>query len=417
MYLDDFIKDALVLLSFDTVKAPAKRNAPFGKGTKEALEYVLKKAKKMGFKVTNYDNYVGFASIGDESLPGFDILGHLDTVPLGDGWTHSPYGELADYKGRPAIYGRGALDDKIPIFVCLYIIKELVARVGQPRRHIRVIFGCNEEDGWECMDHFRKVDKIAPQGFTPDADFPAIYYEKGIYHCTLELPCPEKLTMFECGERANMVPNAATAIYDGRKMSSRGISAHGSKPNEGDNAGIKLLKLLGRTYDDQAIMDIATKLDDCYGKGVGLDFVDEEGQPLTMNVGIIKADGKKMQITIDFRYPLNVEPELIDKQLKIAFPGVYLSSSHAQNRLFVNKSSNLLSTLMDAYKAMTLDLSAQPIAIGGGTYARCMNEAVGFGPVFPNDPMPIHCVDECITIDQLDKMYRIYYEAIKRLCF
>ena len=63
MYLDDFIKDALVLLSFDTVKAPAKRNAPFGKSTKEALEYVLKKAKKMGFKVTNYDNYVGFASI------------------------------------------------------------------------------------------------------------------------------------------------------------------------------------------------------------------------------------------------------------------------------------------------------------------------------------------------------------------
>ena len=28
-YLDDFIKDALVLLSFDTVKAPAKKNAPF----------------------------------------------------------------------------------------------------------------------------------------------------------------------------------------------------------------------------------------------------------------------------------------------------------------------------------------------------------------------------------------------------
>ena len=417
MYLDDFIKDALVLLSFDTVKAPAKKNAPFGKGSKDALEYVLKKAKKMGFDVTNYDNYIGYASIGDPSLPGFDILGHLDTVPLGEGWTHSPYGELADYKGRPAIYGRGALDDKIPIFVCLYIIKELVARVGKPRKHIRVIFGCDEEDGWGCINHFNKVDKMAPQGFTPDADFPVIYYEKGIAHVKVELPCPEKLTMFDCGDRANVVPDMATAIYDGRKMSSRGISAHGAKPYEGDNAGIKLLKLIGRTYDDETIMNIANKLDDVYGKGLGLDSVDSEGLPLTMNVGVIKADGKKLELTIDFRYPLTIEKEQIQKQLENAFSNVKVSIPHAHDRLFVDKNNPLVSTLMDVYKDTTLDLGAQPLAIGGGTYARAMNEAVGFGPVFPDDPMPIHCLDECITIDQLDKMYRIYYEAIKRLCF
>ena len=103
MYLDEFIQDALKLLSYNTVKAPAKHNAPFGKETTKALHYVLKKAKSLGFEVTNYDNYVGFAETGDKSLPGFDILGHLDTVPHGTGWTHSPLGELGQYNGKDAI--------------------------------------------------------------------------------------------------------------------------------------------------------------------------------------------------------------------------------------------------------------------------------------------------------------------------
>ena len=50
------------------------------------------------------------------------IIGHLDVVPAGSGWSHEPYGgEIADGK----MYGRGTLDDKGPVISCLYAMKAL----------------------------------------------------------------------------------------------------------------------------------------------------------------------------------------------------------------------------------------------------------------------------------------------------
>ncbi|MEG2456877.1 MAG: M20/M25/M40 family metallo-hydrolase, partial [Clostridia bacterium] len=58
-----------------------------------------------------------------------------------------------------------------------------------------------------------------------------------------------------------------------------------------------------------------------------------------------------------------------------------------------------------------------PISIGGGTDARAMKKGVAFGPQFANEPDTIHQPDECVSIDTLMKFTKIYYEAIKVLCF
>lgn len=50
------------------------------------------------------------------------VLGHLDVVPEGDGWSFDPFGgEIRDGK----VFGRGAMDDKGPTIAALYALAAL----------------------------------------------------------------------------------------------------------------------------------------------------------------------------------------------------------------------------------------------------------------------------------------------------
>lgn len=72
-----------------TVLDTPVEGGPFGIGNKQCLEYVLSVADKLGFKTTNLDGYCGYAEVGEgDEIVG--IVGHLDVVPEGDGWTHLP---------------------------------------------------------------------------------------------------------------------------------------------------------------------------------------------------------------------------------------------------------------------------------------------------------------------------------------
>ena len=61
---------------------------------------------------------------GKEDIDELMIMGHLDTVPIGDvaNWNKNPLsGEISDGK----IWGRGACDDKYALATALFIIKLL----------------------------------------------------------------------------------------------------------------------------------------------------------------------------------------------------------------------------------------------------------------------------------------------------
>jgi succinyl-diaminopimelate desuccinylase len=57
----------------------------------------------------------------------------------------------------------------------------------------------------------------------------------------------------------------------------------------------------------------------------------------------------------------------------------------------------------------------QPIAIGGGTYARALKCGAGFGPEEDGEESTIHKPDEYITFEKIEKCFKIYKLAIKRL--
>ena len=56
------------------------------------------------------------------------------------------------------------------------------------------------------------------------------------------------------------------------------------------------------------------------------------------------------------------------------------------------------------------------IAIGGGTYARTMEEGVAFGGLFPGQEEMAHQADEYIGVEDFYRSMKIFAYAIVRLC-
>ncbi|HRX25858.1 MAG TPA: peptidase M20, partial [Aminivibrio sp.] len=87
----DAMKDELVAAIQDVVRIPSvggepAEGAPYGEGPRKCLDWTLAFAEKMGFRTKNVDNVAGWAEMGegDEMVA---VLGHLDVVPEGKGWT------------------------------------------------------------------------------------------------------------------------------------------------------------------------------------------------------------------------------------------------------------------------------------------------------------------------------------------
>ena len=106
-----------------------------------------------------------------------------------------------------------------------------------PRR-IRFIFGQTEESGpWDDMAAYVSHEEPVRFGFTPDADFPAIYCEKGILRLHLTMPLTDSgILDAKGGTVVNMVPDACTVTTAAGTYQAAGKCAHGSTPWRGENA-------------------------------------------------------------------------------------------------------------------------------------------------------------------------------------
>lgn len=415
-YLNDTVKTIQELIRIDSTNQPAEEGMPFGKGAARALQAFLSCAEAMGFETRNYDNYVGEVLFG-EGEP-FAILAHLDVVPAGSGWTHAPFGgEIENGK----LYGRGAMDDKGPAVVCLYALKALKDEGFQPRKTIKLIVGCNEECGWGCIDHYKQCAEMPKVGFTPDADFPVIYAEKGILHVKFYFPVENApFTALYGGKGVNMVCDEAFAQCDKTEgaeryslrvedglLVSRGVSAHGSTPEKGKNALEPLFAYFARTNED---MRRAHEIlfEDIFGLK---NFADETGR-LTMSPDVANYGDGILSVCVDIRYPstlpLQAVLDVLDKT------GVRYEEIHRQSALFNPKDSFLIQTLQRVYNEATGE-HAEPIAIGGGTYARALECGAGFGPQLCGEPVTIHQKDEYISIPHVKFLLNLYRRAVEEL--
>lgn len=427
-YRDEMIDFLMKALTFDGEQGEVADGAPFGQGNTDCLNFFLDKAREIGFKTVNMDGYAGYADIGEG--PSFGILGHVDTVPVGEGWTANPYGEIRD----GVIYGRGVLDDRGPIVSCLFAVKALLAEGLRPKRRIRFIIGCNEETGWACMDHYLETEKMPDTGFSPDADFPVINCEKGhaVYVYSKEYSGDVEISG---GTRPNIVPDFCEASLplndknlavvkksgleyredgDRIKVTSRGLAAHASLPDLGDNAIVKMLKALAPA--DREIADLSEAFAGTDGSGLGIACSDDKSGALTMNLGILNIGFGNILLMMDIRSPVTVTEKDLSGKIGKRLSSYELNGTNYQEPLYVDKDDELVKTLVDTYNSVTGD-NREAIAVGGATYARVMKHGVAFGPEFPDRESTIHMPDERVSVEDFMLTSKIYKEAIRRLCF
>ncbi len=403
----------------DSSRSRHTHAAPFGQGALDCLLHFLSLAERMGFVTRNYDNYIGEVEYG-EGKESFAILCHLDVVPAGTGWTKPPFGGVVE-DGK--IWGRGTMDDKGPAICCLYALNALKEEGFVPRKKIKLIVGCNEEDGWGCVEHYKTVATLPETGFSPDAEFPVIYAEKGILHVRLHFPLEDApFTYLEGGKSANMVCDLCVAnprsvasarwlayglTMEGKKLYAHGKSAHGSTPDKGRNAIRPMLAYFAQKNDSvQRVFDCL--FNDIYGL---TELKDETGK-LTLSPNVIKYRKHDLQVLCDIRYPATMPVERIFEKLA-SFGVKYETVSH-KAPLMNDRNGELVRTLLSVFEECT-GRRAKPVAIGGGTYARALRCGAGFGPELPGDETVVHQADEYISLDRVDLLFHIYKRAIERL--
>ena len=429
------------LVKYDSKRGEAQPGKPFGEGPAAVLAEALQMAGEMGFETKNLDNYCGYAQIGE----GKDIIGiaaHLDIVPAGEGWSTDPF--TLTRKGD-VLYGRGVSDDKGAVVAALYALKVLQEEGVSLNKRIRVIMGCAEETGSPCMVHYGQVEEPVTVGFTPDAEFPGIYGEKGMMamlakskntkiidmnggfvtnavcnHCITVVPASEvNAEALRKALAETPLKQFTVSEEDGKiTIDAVGVAAHASTPLLGVNAASFTMKALADAGMKDDFVEyynshIGTA---CNGEGFGINVQDDYGN-LTFNNGIVKTEDGVISCTIDIRVPVTYTPEQMREMV-----GPYLEDEKGSctitnqvESLFFPLDSPMVKALHKAYIDVTGDTERQMQVIGGGTYAKEVPGIIAFGCGWQDEDNHIHNADEFLKVDQFKLQVEIYVQAIKNL--
>lgn len=447
---DAYLDDLFTLLRIPSVRedALATEEEPVGPGPKRALEAFLSMAEKDGFKNTMVGNIAGRVEFGsgDETL---GILGHLDVVPVDDQWKTPPF-EPTVVDGR--IYARGASDDKGPMLAAYYALKIIRDLELPVSKKVHFIVGTDEESNWKCMKRYFETEPMPDFGFSPDAEFPIINGEKGLYTVTLHFDALSgKLRSFTSGQRVNMVPGHAEAELtnvdstklkqnaehfstenpvkikvteqkDSVKVEAFGRVFHGAQPENGENAATYLATFLCQS-DDQLQEDPYLKFicdvlhEDFEGEKLGINHHDEIMGNLSMNAGLFGADDSGQYITINCRVPQGKPfDELSQDFARLGERSGFTVEVVEADKLphYVSGEDPLVQTLLSVYEEHT-GLKGYEQVIGGATYGRLFKRGVAFGAAFPDTEDTMHQPNEYSIIDNLMTTMAIYADAIYRL--
>lgn len=448
---DDIVEDLKTLVRIPSISVEGEGSQPFGAECARALDKALSMAKERGFYVNNRDNWYGTAWYGSEKNDnGFiGIFSHLDVVEAGDNWIYEPF-EPIEKDGF--LIGRGAGDNKSGAVIGMYAM-QTVKELNIPlKSSLMLYFGCNEEKGMKDIDRFNKEHLMPDYSMVPDLFFPVCYGEKGNLKLTLQAKSGfETIVDFHGGSAENIVPDKAEAklIYsselyeeavkaaetskgieikkDGEHIvvTAKGKGGHSSMPAGTVDAiwvlasFLKELKGLGEK--DCSICEVMADLTGDYeGKALGIDSSDEPSGNLVCAAVTAKMDGTLPEILFNIRYPVTDYRERIESALLKVISGKDFVLKRAVNNdpLYLSEDDPYVQTLMKVYREVTgLDKSAY--VIDGGTYARKLKRAVGYGggngahaSFLPQGHGRVHQPDEARNIDGILEAIKIYVMSI-----
>lgn len=348
----DLIDDVCTIIHIDSQRTEPQEGMPFGSGVNEALLKALEICEREGLSTGNCDGYMGYGQWGNGERH-IGIMGHLDVVDIGKGW-NDPAFSAAIHDGR--IWGRGALDNKGPLFSALYGMLALKDLGVAPSIPVRVIFGTNEETGMEDCKYYLSHEKEPLMGFTPDNKFPAVYGKKG--RAVIEVS----------GDHAKLVTFANEYLMNAR-------------PN-GDRLGIDV-------KDDKfGEMAIRTKNLFETANGLGIRF----------SLSYPRCDIQKI-VQIIAEAAGDLKTELVEDSHVL---------SHDPDSWFVH-------TVNQAYEDAT-NTTIEPTVTSGGTYMNICPTIINYGPSFPGQNGIAHQPNEWMDIEDLVKCTKVYAWTLYQLC-
>jgi succinyl-diaminopimelate desuccinylase len=208
-------------------------------------------------------------------------------------------------------------------------------------------------------------------------------------------------------------------------ITSAGIGGHSAMP-KGTINGIWLLAdflkdLTGLPDGDRAICAaIAEFTSDSEGRALGIAWEDEPSGSLVCSAVKVRMDGTIPEILFSIRYPVTDYRERIEAELLpiIGARNFVVKKSVNNDPMYLSKDDPYVQTLMKVYREAT-GKPNEPYVIDGGTYARKLKHAVGFGggngvraSFLPAGHGGVHQPDEARNIDGILEAIKIYILSV-----
>lgn len=220
------MQSELVAILSDLIALPS----PYPPGTSvEICAYTARRLRRAGYKVEiatkakGVDNVVARMK-GKGKGPVIAFNAHVDTVGVGEraNWKSDPYKALV--KGG-LVYGLGAGNCKGSMAVQIWLAEEIVRRGGPAKGELIFTFVADEENlGPNGMEYLRQSGKVRPDALILGAQTEnnLIVAERGVMWA---------------------------------KITTKGRAAHAGNPAAGDNAILRMMRLVGalQSYYDKAL--------------------------------------------------------------------------------------------------------------------------------------------------------------------
>lgn len=417
-----FFEDLATIIHIPSVKGPAAPHAPFGLGPRQVLDAVVALGIAYGFKAKVVSDAMAYVQWGDDDQDYLGVVGHLDVVAAGDGWTSDPF-TLTKRQAR--WFARGILDNKGPAISCLYGLKLLKDAGLKPQRTIRLIFGSDEESGSADVPLYLAKEAAPTFGWTPDCKYPVVYGERGIVNYRVETSLPAdalaQLGEFNGAQGKAFVPDELTVSVNGHEVAVKGRRSPSNAPEMGVNALTKISQQVVEGHlADGALQDYFTWFDGAlrdqhHGEGLGIAFSDADSGQLIVTPYLMEKTATGIALELAMRYPVTVSEAQVTAGLNAHVPAnSTVTVVRSMPGVMHDKNDPRLAVLSQAYGELT-GLDATPVTTTGATYARSMPNIIAFGPSFPGQKGIAHKEDEWMDEADLLMNMAIYTLAMSRL--
>lgn len=286
----------------------------------------------------------------------------------------------------------------------------------------------------------------------PDLFFPVCCGEKG--NLKARIQCKESLSQIvrlKSGTADNVIPARAEAdilahngiaeqaakLAEGREdievsasenlvtVIAKGTGGHSAMPEGKINAIWVLTKFLGQLdgldEQDRNICSALARFSGDYdGTALGIASSDAPSGKLVCSAVRLDMDGHIPEVMFSSRYPVTDYREHIESALlqTITAEGFEIKEVVNSDPMYIPEDDPYVQCLMNVYKEAT-GKERKPYVIDGGTYARKLKNAVGYGggngvraDFLPEGHGAVHQPDEARNIDGILEAIKIYVLSV-----